>query len=162
MMFHLKVYSTVFLDEKALSQYRPVSSFFPFAVQQLCLQSLCRAVGMNFEIVTYKDLNFEVLDFGGSEMNRYIWHCYYYTGPTRAIIFVVDCTDRERIDEARTELHVHVLSWGGEGHLPKGLPVLVYANKQDVPKAMSSTEVAGKLGMYELKENPWYVQPRYV
>ena len=117
-------------------------------------------MGFNLETITYKDLDFEVLDFGGSEMNRYMWHCYYYSGPTRAIIFVVDCTDHERIDEARTELHVHVLSW--DDYLQKDLPVLVYANKQDVPKAMSSAEVAEKLGLYDLRGNPWHVQPRYV
>ena len=94
-------------------------------------------------------------------MTRYIWHHYYDSSPTRAVIFVVDSTDRDRIDEARTELHDHVLSCQGD-YLPKGLPVLVYANKQDGPKAMSSAEVAEKLRMYGLRENPWYVQPRCV
>ena len=56
------------------------------------------------------------------------------------------------------ELHENILS----DHDLKGLPVLVYANKQDVPKAMSSDEVTEKLRMRDLKETPWHVQPRYV
>lgn len=43
-----------------------------------------------------------------------------------------------------------------------GLPVLVYANKQDLEKAMTVEEVTEKLKMHELKESPWHVQPRYI
>ncbi|VDB95477.1 unnamed protein product [Peniophora sp. CBMAI 1063] len=74
---------------------------------------------------------------------------------TQAIIYVVDCTDRERIGKARTELHEHTLFREGL----KGLPVLVYANKRDVAGALSEDEVAERLGRHSLKRTPWHVQP---
>ncbi|KZV64410.1 putative ADP ribosylation factor 1 [Peniophora sp. CONT] len=109
-------------------------------------------IGFNLETIRYQSLDFIVQDFGGGEKLRPIWHCYYHSA--RAVIFVTDCGDRERIDEARTELHKHIMSYDNL----RELPVLVYANKQDLEKAMTVEEVTEKLGMHELKESTWHVQ----
>jgi len=44
------------------------------------------------------------------------------------LIIVVDCTDRERIDELREEMKRLM----NEDEL-RGVPVLLFANKQDLP-----------------------------
>ena len=36
--------------------------------------------------------------------------------------------------------------------------LLVYANKQDLPKAMSTTEMTEKLGLTKLRDRQWYIQ----
>jgi signal recognition particle receptor subunit beta len=36
--------------------------------------------------------------------------------------------------------------------------VLVYANKQDLPDAMSPKEITEKLGLYAIRTHDWYVQ----
>ena len=52
------------------------------------------------------------------------------------MIFVIDSADKERIEVARQELELMLQ----EEEL-KGVPVLVLANKQDLPNALNDQEV---------------------
>jgi ADP-ribosylation factor 6 len=65
-------------------------------------------------------------DVGGQDKIRPLWR-HYYTG-SEGLIFVVDSSDRERIDEARQELHRII----GDREMRNAL-LLVFANKQDLP-----------------------------
>lgn len=67
-----------------------------------------------------------VQDVGGQDKIRPLWR-HYYTG-TQGLVFVVDSQDRERIEEARTELH-KILN----DREMKECLLLVFANKQDLP-----------------------------
>ena len=69
------------------------------------------------------------------------------------MIFVVDCNDRDRVGEAHDELH-RMLS---EDELQTA-SLLVYANKQDLPNAMSVAEVTDTLGLHTLRDREWYIQ----
>ena len=80
------------------------------------------AVGFNVETVTYKNLKFQVWDLGGQQGLRPYWRCYYQD--TNAVIFVVDSTDKERLEYSKQELDIMLQ----EEEL-KGAPVLVLANK---------------------------------
>ena len=64
-------------------------------------------------------------DVGGQDKIRPLWR-HYYTG-TQGLIFVVDSTDRDRIDEARHELHKIV-----NDREMRDVIILVFANKQDL------------------------------
>ena len=97
---------------------------------KLCLL----AVGFNVETVTYKNLKFQVWDLGGQTGLRPYWRCYYQD--TNAVIFVVDSADKDRVEVARQELELMLQ----EEEL-KGVPVLVLANKQDLPNALNDQEV---------------------
>lgn len=88
-------------------------------------------VGFNVETVTYKNVKFNVWDVGGQDKIRPLWR-HYYTG-TQGLVFVVDSQDRERIDEAKHELH-RILS----DREMKECLLLVFANKQDLPGGKSS------------------------
>merc|ERR1712059_227832 len=59
-------------------------------------------IGFNVETVEYKNINFTVWDIGGQDKIRKLWR-YYYQG-TDGAIFVVDSSDRDRIEDAREEL----------------------------------------------------------
>merc|ERR1711939_736844 len=59
-------------------------------------------IGFNVETVEYKNLSFTVWDIGGQDKIRKLWR-HYYQG-THGVIFVVDSTDRDRIEDAREEL----------------------------------------------------------
>ena len=87
-------------------------------------------VGFNVETVTYKNVKFNVWDVGGQDKIRPLWR-HYYTG-TQGLVFVVDSQDRERIDEAKQELH-RILS----DREMKECLLLVFANKQDLPGGTS-------------------------
>ena len=92
-------------------------------------------------------------------MIRPLWRHYYHG--TEAVIFVIDSNDRERIspnqfnndDNARDEIH----SLLGDDLL-KDAALLVLANKQDLPNAMSVNEVSKKLELNKLKNRDWYIQ----
>ncbi|CAG8812563.1 16885_t:CDS:2, partial [Gigaspora rosea] len=83
-------------------------------------------VGFNVETVTYKNVKFNVWDVGGQDKIRPLWR-HYYTG-TQGLIFVIDSQDRDRIDEARQELH-RIIS----DREMRDCLLLVFANKQDLP-----------------------------
>ena len=115
-------------------------------------------IGFNVETVEYKNISFTVWDVGGQDKIRPLWRHYYQN--TQGIIFVVDSNDRERIDDAsgsdnsaKEELHRML----AEDELREAV-VLVFANKQDLPNAMSVNEVTEKLGLNQLRNRQWYIQ----
>ncbi|EMR11593.1 ADP-ribosylation factor 6 [Pneumocystis murina B123] len=108
-------------------------------------------VGFNVETVIYKNVKFNVWDVGGQDKIRPLWR-HYYTG-TQGLIFVIDSADRDRIDEARKELH-RIIS---DREMRDSI-LLVFANKQDLETAMSPGEVTEKLQLDKIY-NLWYVYP---
>ncbi|KAI1724943.1 ADP-ribosylation factor family domain-containing protein [Ditylenchus destructor] len=108
-------------------------------------------IGFNVEKVDYKNISFTVWDIGGQDKIRPLWR--YYFQNTQGLIFVVDANDRERVAEAREEF-LRMLS---EEELRDAV-VLVFANKQDLPNAMSAAEVTEKLGLNTLRNRQWYIQ----
>eukprot|EP01125_Pyxidicula_operculata_P008342 TRINITY_DN2809_c0_g1_i3.p2 TRINITY_DN2809_c0_g1~~TRINITY_DN2809_c0_g1_i3.p2 ORF type:complete len:180 (-),score=28.56 TRINITY_DN2809_c0_g1_i3:639-1178(-) len=108
-------------------------------------------IGFNVETVQHKNINFTVWDVGGQDKIRPLWRHYYQN--TQGLIYVVDSNDRARIDEAALELQ-KVLS---DDDLRDAV-VLVLANKQDLPNAMSVAEVSDKLGLHSLRSRQWYIQ----
>merc|ERR1711991_685319 len=108
-------------------------------------------IGFNVETVEYKSLKFMVWDIGGQDRIRNLWR-HYYNG-TQGLIFVIDSSDRDRIDEARDELHKAL----NEVELEK-VKVLVLANKQDLAQAMPAAEVSERLQLKDIKDKPWYIQ----
>ncbi|VDQ05427.1 unnamed protein product [Trichobilharzia regenti] len=86
-------------------------------------------VGFNVETVTYGNVKFNVWDVGGQEKIRPLWR-HYFTG-SQGLIFVVDSSDRDRIEEARQQLH----RIANDREMEDAV-VLVFANKQDLPNGM--------------------------
>ena len=112
---------------------------------------LYHCIGFNVESVEYKNISFTVWDVGGQDKIRPLWRHYYQN--TQGLIFVVDSNDRERIGDARSELERML----NEPELAEAV-VLVFANKQDLPKAMPVAEVTEKLGLHRLNARRWYIQ----
>ncbi|OBU00793.1 ADP-ribosylation factor, Arf Arf6 [Pseudogymnoascus verrucosus] len=109
-------------------------------------------VGFNVETVTYKNVKFNVWDVGGQDKIRPLWR-HYYSG-TQGLIFVIDSSDHERIEEASLELNRIIR----EREMKESL-LLVFANKQDVKDAMTPQEVTKALKLEKLEDTIWYVVP---
>merc|ERR1719281_1967602 len=92
-------------------------------------------IGFNVETVEYKNINFLVWDVGGQDKIRKLWRHYYQN--TQGLIFVVDSNDRDRIEDARDELTKML-----QEDEMRDAALLVFANKQDLPNAMTTSEVA--------------------
>merc|ERR1712139_109955 len=108
----------------------------------------CPTIGFNVETVEYKNISFTVWDIGGQDKIRKLWR-YYYQG-TDGAIFIVDSSDRDRIEDAREEL-CRML----DDDEMRNAALLVFANKQDLRGAMDTSEVAEKLGLHNLQ---WFIQ----
>ena len=115
------------------------------------------------DTVEYKNITFRVWDIGGRTKITSLWQHYYRD--TQAIIFVVDSNDKERLsdigqeksyfsdDTACEELHRLCL----EDEL-KDVPILIMANKQDLPFALSIKEVTERLRLKQIKNRKWHIQ----
>ncbi|KAF6025527.1 hypothetical protein EB796_016163 [Bugula neritina] len=108
-------------------------------------------IGFNVETVEYKNISFTVWDVGGQDKIRPLWRHYFQN--TQGLIFVVDSNDRERATEAKEELKRML----DEDELRDAV-LLVFANKQDLPNAMSPSEITEKLGLQSLRNRSWYIQ----
>ena len=107
-------------------------------------------IGFNVETVEYKNIKFTVWDVGGQEKIRLLWRHYYNN--TQGLIFVVDSSDKDRVDVAREEL----MRMLGEEELRDAV-LLVFANKQDMG-VLSVPEITEKLGLHTLRGREWYIQ----
>lgn len=107
-------------------------------------------IGFNVETVEYKNIKFTVWDVGGQDKIRLLWRHYYQN--TQGLIFVVDSSDKERVELAKEELQRML----GEEELRDAV-LLVFANKQDLG-VMSVAEVTEKLGLHTLRNREWYIQ----
>mmetsp|Transcript_81122 Transcript_81122/g.143020 ORF Transcript_81122/g.143020 Transcript_81122/m.143020 type:complete len:188 (-) Transcript_81122:1667-2230(-) len=116
------------------------------------LVSTLPTIGFNVETVKYKNISFMIWDVGGQDKLRRLWRHYFEN--IDALIFVVDTNDKERICIAQEELHRLM----AEPALAEAT-LLVFANKQDLPAALSVSECVQKLQLPKLKDRVWSAQP---
>lgn len=80
--------------------------------------------------------------------NKQIWPKYFCEA--QGIIFVVDSSDKDRFDEAKQELEQVIQQACTDD---KRLPVLVLANKQDMPTASSAAVLESILELSALRHH---------
>ena len=108
-------------------------------------------IGFNVETVEFRNLKFTMWDVGGQDKLRPLWK-HYFEG-SDGIIFVVDSNDRDRINTAKDELRKLL----ADEYL-QDATLLVYANKQDLPRAMTTAEITKALDLPSLRLREWYIQ----
>ena len=113
-------------------------------------------IGFNVEEIRYKSLNISIWDMGGNNIIyenevRKLWRHYYLEAD--GIIFVVDSTDKERFEQAKQALSLLIFD-----EELKGVPLLVYANKQDLNDAVYPNEIFEYLNLKNIKNNKWLLQ----
>ena len=107
-------------------------------------------IGFNVEPIEFKKTKLNVFDIGGQTKIRPMWKHYYQN--VEVLIYVVDSSDRNRIDTARMELHKML----GEEDM-KDVILLVFANKQDIA-VMNVKEIIERLDLGSVKGRPWHCQ----
>ncbi|PNJ14972.1 ADP-ribosylation factor-like protein 9 isoform X2 [Pongo pygmaeus] len=83
----------------------------------------------------------EFLEIGGSEPFRSYWETYLSKG--LLLIFVVDSADHSRLPEAKKYLHQLIAA-------NPVLPLVVFANKQDLEAAYHITDIHEALALSEV------------
>ncbi|XP_048449028.1 ADP-ribosylation factor 4-like, partial [Rhincodon typus] len=108
-------------------------------------------IGFNVETLEYKNITFTVWDVGGQDKIRPLWRHYFQN--TQGLIFVVDSNDQERVQESLDELQRML----NEDELRDAV-VLIFANKQDLPNAMSVEDLRAKLEPLTIRRT-LHIQP---
>lgn len=108
-------------------------------------------IGFNVETVEYKNVSFTVWDVGGQDKIRPLWRHYFQN--TQGLIFVVDSNDKDRVEESAEELSKML----HEEELNDAI-LLVFANKQDLPNALSVSELTDKLRLHSFRGRTWHVE----
>jgi len=90
----------------------------------------------------------KVWDQGGTPSMRRYWPAYY--AKAHAIAFVIDSSDHRRLGECSRVMQ-EVL----DDDLLLGVPLLVLANKQDVPNAIPSGEIEELMHLGSIRDRAW-------
>lgn len=105
--------------------------------------------GFSVETVKYKNISFVMWDISGGGRVINFWNKFYEN--TQGIIFVIDSSDKYRIETAKLEMHKMLSE-----EILKRVPLLVFANKQDLG-VMNVEEVTKNLELQNVKERDWNV-----
>uniref|UniRef100_A0A8C1V1G3 ADP-ribosylation factor-like protein 11 n=1 Tax=Cyprinus carpio TaxID=7962 RepID=A0A8C1V1G3_CYPCA len=109
-------------------------------------------VGFNVATVELdKKTSLTVWDVGGQGTMRPNWK--YYLEGCKVLVFVVDSSDRARMGEAQKALK-KILS---DEHL-KGVPLMVLANKKDLPNSLTIRDVSILLELDSYTDRVWEIQ----
>ena len=129
---------TTILYQLKDSEIASTSTFFP-------------TIGFNIEFIKHNDITFEVWDIGGSEEIRHHWP--HFSKDKEGVIFVIDSSDASRLEEAKIELE------NLDRKELQGLPILIYANKQDKTSAIDVKEMVERMNLETLLKNEnWHIQ----
>ena len=95
-----------------------------------------RTIGMEVAKFHSAGIEFVAWDIGGQRGFRdTIWETYLLG--SRAVIYVIDASDKKRIQESQLELEKYVF----ENPKFASIPILILANKQDVASALTTPEI---------------------
>lgn len=114
-----------------------------------------RTMGLNVDkLVVESDqlLEFVSWDLGGQVHFRTIWESYL--AGSDAIIFVIDSADESRFPEAKKELWKYVIE---NKNLSDRIPILILANKQDLPEAKSTSDLISALGLNQTELHSYMI-----
>ena len=105
--------------------------------------NIASTIGYNMEEFSKGKVNFKVFDMGGSKKFRQMWEAYYKD--IQGVIFVIDSSDKVRLCIVKDEIRMLV-----ENADLRGIPILFFANKMDIPGAKSPAELVDELELTEL------------
>ncbi|XP_023249344.1 ADP-ribosylation factor-like protein 9 isoform X1 [Seriola lalandi dorsalis] len=109
--------------------------------------------GFNAVSVNKEDLHIEFLEIGGKEELRPYWQ--RYMSKALLLVFVVDSSDPQLFPVAKKHLHELLSS-------DPSLPLMVLANKQDLPDACSITDLHEALSLSEVGDRRLFLIGTYV
>ena len=114
------------------------------------VDTIAPTLGFNIKTLEYRGFKLNIWDVGGQKSLRSYWRNYFES--TDGLIWVVDSADRRRLEDCRRELH---------GLLQEerllGATLLVFANKQDLPGALSLEEIQTVLELDKISMHHWKI-----
>ncbi|XP_010304826.2 ADP-ribosylation factor-like protein 14 [Balearica regulorum gibbericeps] len=111
-------------------------------------------IGFNVDMIEIgKDFTLTFWDVGGQQKMRQVW-CNFLENAD-GLLYVVDSSDKRRLEESKKEFELIL-----KNEFIKSVPVVVLANKQDLPGALNVEEITRRFKMKKYcSDRNWYVQP---
>lgn len=111
---------------------------------------------MGFQVENFKSggLNVTAFDMSGQSTYRGLWEAYYQE--VQAIIWVLDSSDKLRMELAKEELGLLLGHDDIRGRSPP-LPLLIFANKMDLRGSLTPVECMEMLGLQDIQDKPWHI-----
>ncbi|CAD5111901.1 DgyrCDS1164 [Dimorphilus gyrociliatus] len=98
------------------------------------LNKITTTVGLNLGEVSVNGIRLNFWDLGGQEELQSLWDKYY--AESHGIIYVVDSSQRDRLEESVSAFEKMVVN-----ETLTGVPLLLLANKQDVDGCMTVSDI---------------------
>uniref|UniRef100_A0A182N9J6 ADP-ribosylation factor-like protein 2 n=1 Tax=Anopheles dirus TaxID=7168 RepID=A0A182N9J6_9DIPT len=115
------------------------------------IDQISPTLGFNIKTLHYNDFVLNMWDVGGQKSLRSYWRNYFEC--TDGLIWVVDSTDRMRMESCREELTVLL-----QEERLAGATLLVLANKQDLPGALTANDIKQLLHLDKIETHHWSIQ----
>ncbi|SAM01652.1 hypothetical protein [Absidia glauca] len=115
------------------------------------IDTISPTLGFNIKTLEHDLYKLNIWDVGGQKSIRSYWRNYFEQ--TDALVWVVDSADRLRLDDCRQELAVLL-----QEERLAGATLLVFANKQDIPGALSDKEIQQALSLDDITSHHWAIQ----
>jgi ADP-ribosylation factor-like protein 3 len=112
--------------------------------------SIMPTQGFNIKSLVHENFKLNVWDIGGQKSIRPYWRNYYDS--TDVLIYVIDSADRARVEESGMELQ-NLLD---EEQL-ENVPLLVFANKQDLPTSLTAEEISTDMNLNTIRDRSWQI-----
>ncbi|XP_028329675.1 ADP-ribosylation factor-like protein 2 [Gouania willdenowi] len=114
------------------------------------VSTISPTLGFNIQTLEHRGYKLNIWDVGGQKSLRSYWRNYFES--TDGLVWVVDSADRLRLEDCRQELNSLLL----EERLA-GATLLVFANKQDLPGALTKEAIQEALALDEIKSHHWSI-----
>ena len=114
------------------------------------INTISPTLGFNIKTLEHNNYKLNVWDVGGQKSLRSYWRNYFES--TDGVIWVVDSSDRLRMNDCKNELHSLLL----EERLA-GATLLIFANKQDINGSLTSEEIEELLELKKITTHHWFI-----
>lgn len=98
------------------------------------IDTISPTLGFNIKTLEHNGYMLNLWDVGGQKSLRSYWRNYFES--TDGLVWVVDSADRMRLESCKQELRVLL-----QEERLAGATLLVLANKQDLPGALSANDI---------------------
>lgn len=115
------------------------------------VDTISPTLGFNIKTLEHRGFKLNIWDVGGQKSLRSYWRNYFES--TDGLIWVVDSADRQRMQDCLRELQSLLV----EERLA-GATLLIFANKQDLPGALSSNAIREALELDSIRSHHWCIQ----
>ncbi|KAI5278011.1 Adp-Ribosylation Factor-Like Protein 2 [Manis pentadactyla] len=115
------------------------------------IDTISPTLGFNIKTLEHRGFKLNIWDVGGQKSLRSYWRNYFES--TDGLIWVVDSADCQRMQDCQRELQSLLV----EERLA-GATLLIFANKQDLPGALSSSAIREALDLDSIHSHHWCIQ----